>query len=191
MRNMTMEQIHSERVAVGCLSCYNEGRLTYKYLDAHQLDEAYESGNMAAYVCNQPRTIYHNPEEWHIQDYDGEMSRVSVHLGEWPDIPNLVQCMALFDDDPTMYVPAFLFATEFVDGTPTAEQVESIAGEMTWTEDVEDYFREQAYDCGFVKNGDIMESYIDWEHYARDQMYGYYSMEYGEYTYLLGHGVSI
>jgi hypothetical protein len=99
--------------------------------------------------------------------------------------------MALFEDDPTMYVPAFLFATEFVDGTPTAEQVESIAEQMTWTYDVEEYFREYAYDCGFITDDDHLASYIDWKHYARDQMYGYYSMEYGEYTYLLGHGVSL
>ena len=184
-------QTHRERVAGGCLSCYNDGRLTYKHLDADQLEEAWESGNMAAHVCDQPVTIYHNPEEWHIQDYDGDISRVSQHLGEWPDIPNLIECMRLFEDDPTKYVPAFLFATEFVDGTPTAEQVESIAEQMTWTDDVEDYFREQAYDCGFITDGDQLASYIDWEHWARDQMYYHYSMEYGEYTYLLNHGVSI
>ncbi len=190
---MTMEQTNTwrERVAVGCLSCYNEGRLTYKHLDADQLEEAWESGNMAAHVCDQPVTIYHNPEEWHIQDYDGDIGRVSQHLGEWPNIPNLIECMRLFEDEASRYVPAFLFATEFVHDTPTAEQVESIASQMMWTEDVEDFFREWAYDCGHVKNGDPMESYIDWEHYARDQMYGYYSMEYGEYTYLLEHGVSI
>ena len=190
---MTMEQTntHRERVAVGCLCCYNEGRLTYQHLDADELEKAWESGNMAAHVCDRPVTIYHNPEEWHIQDYDGEIGRVSQHLGEHPDIPNLIECMRLFEDEASRYVPAFLFAVEHLGETPTAEQVESMAMEMMWTEDVEDHFREQAYDCGYIKDGDHLASYIDWKHYARDQMYYHHSMKYGEYTYLIPHGVSI
>ena len=112
-------------------------------------------------------------------------------MGEWPDIPNLIECMRLFEDEPSRYVPAFLFAVEHLGETPTAEQVESMADEMTWTEDVKDYFREFAYECGYVKDGDPMESYIDWEHHARDQMYHYHSMEYGGDTYLISHGVSL
>ena len=33
------------RVALGCLSCYNEGRLTFKWLNADELEEAHGMTN--------------------------------------------------------------------------------------------------------------------------------------------------
>ena len=181
---VTMEKQHEERVALGCLSCYNEGRLTYKWLNAVQLEEAWKSGNMAKYVCDRPDDGYHIREEWEIQDYDGEISRLG--LGGWPNIENLISMMTLMDIDPSRYVPAYEAACDRYDN-PTAEQVEEVADELYYVGDqsLEDYFMEQAYVCGDIKNGDPMESYIDWEHYARDQMYHYSEFNYGGDIYLL------
>jgi len=177
--------IAAERVALGCLSCYNEGRLTYKWLDADELEAAHESGNLAKAVCDRPDTIYHNRDEWEIQDYDGEISR--LRLGGWPNIENLIEMMRLMSDDPTRYVPAYEAALNQYGDEPTADQVEEVAERLMYVGDqsLEDYFMEMAYDCGDIKNGDHWESYIDWKHYARDQMYDYTEFTYGGDTYLL------
>ena len=181
---VTMETQHEERVALGCLSCYNEGRLTYKWLNAEQLEEAWQSGNMAKYVCDRPDDVYHIREEWEIQDYDGEISRLG--LGGWPNIENLISMMMLMDEDPSKYVPAYLAACDRYNN-PTAEQVEEVADNLIYVGDqsLADYFMEQAYETGDIKNGDPMESYIDWEHYAHNQMFDYSEFEYGGDVYLL------
>lgn len=174
------------KVAVGCLSCYNEGRLTFKWMNADELEEAYESGNLAKAVCNRPDTIYHIRDEWEIQDYDGDIGR--LRLGGWPNIENLIQMMRLMDGEPHIYVPAYMAACDRYED-PDHIQVQEVAEELLHIGDqsIKDYFMEQAYDCGFVQNGDTLESYIDWEHYARDQMYHYTEYIYGDETYLLPH----
>jgi len=179
------------KVAVGCLSCYNEGRLTFRWMNADELEEANESGNLAKAVCNRPDDIYHIRDEWEIQDYDGDIGR--LRLGGWPNIENLIQMMRLMDEDPTRYVVAYEAAVDHYEN-PTADQVEEIADMMIhidiysgnmFTDSVQEYFMEQAYACGDIKNGDPMESYIDWEHYARDQMFNYTRYEYGDEIYLI------
>ena len=177
-------QTNEERVAVGCLSCYNDGRLSYKWMNADELEEAYNGEGLAQTVCKQPITIYHNPEEWEIQDYDGEIGR--LNLGGWPDIENLIEMMRRMDEDSTKYVPAYLAAcNRYTD--PTADQVEEVAEEMyhIGAQSLADYFMEQAIDCGTITEHSPMFSYIDWEHYARDCMYHYTRFDYGGDTYLL------
>ena len=185
---MNMQKIlqHEERVALGCLSCYNEGRLTFKWLNADELEEAHESGNLAKAVCSRPDTIYHIRDEWEIQDYDGEIS--ALRLGGWPNIENLIEMMRLIDDEPEKYAAACEAAIDRYE-SPTADQVEEIADMMYYVGDqsLEDYFMEMAYDCGDIKNGDHWESYIDWEHYARDCMHHYTEYTYRGDTYLLPH----
>lgn len=178
-------QRQEERVAVGCLSCYNDGRLTYKWMNADELEEAIDEGNLARAVCDRPDDLYHIRDEWEIQDYDGEISR--LRLGGWPNIENLIQMMRLMDEDPTRYVPAYEAALNRYGDEPTADQVEEVADEMYCVGDqsLEDYFMEQAIDCGYVKKNDMMFSYIDWEHWARDCMYDYTRFDYGGDTYLL------
>ena len=176
---------HEQRVALGCLSCYvSDNFLTYKWLNADGLEEAHESGNLAKAVCSRPDTLYHNRDEWHIQDYDGEINR--LRLGENPNIENLIQMMRLIDNDPDKYTVACIAAYDRYE-SPTADEVEEIADMLMYVGDqsLEDYFMEQAYDCGVMKNGDRWESYVDWEHYARDCMFDYTEYKYGGDTYLL------
>lgn len=178
-------QVHEEKVALGCLSCYNEGWLTFKWLNADELEEAYESGNLAKAVCNRPDDIYHIRDEWEIQDYDGEISR--LRLGGWPNIENLIQMMRLMDEEPTKYVPAYEAASDHWGDAPTADQVEDMADRMMWIgeESLKDYFMEQAYSCGDINDDHPMAQYIDWEEYARHQMFHYTEYKYGGDTYLL------
>ena len=173
------------RIALGCLSCYNDGRLTYKWMNADELEEAHESGNLAKAVCNRPDTIYHIRDEWEVQDYDGDIGR--LRLGGWPNIENLIQMMRLMDEEPTKYVPAYLAACDRYSNKPTADQVEEVADMMMYVGDqsLEDYFMEQAYDDGYIKNGDYWESHIDWKDYAQEQMHHHSEFNYGGDTYLL------
>ena len=180
-------QIQSEnKVAVGCLACYNDGRLSFKWMDADELEEAYEGKGLAQTVCKQPVTIYHNPEEWEIQDYDGDIGR--LRLGGWPNIENLIQMMRLMDEEPTKYVVAYEAAVDHYQN-PTADQVEEVADLMYHIGDqsLEDYFMEQAIDCGEITEDSPMFSYIDWERYARDCMYEHDEYKYGTDTYLVQH----
>jgi hypothetical protein len=172
------------RVALGCLSCYNEGRLTYKWLDVDELEEAHESGNLAKAVCDRPDTIYHIRDEWEVQDYDGDIGR--LRLGGWPNIENLIQMMRLMTDEPSIYVPAYEAACNRYE-SPDNIQVQEVAEMMYYIGDqsIEDYFMERAYDCGDIKNGDPMESFIDWKDYAKEQMYHHTEYKYGGDTYLL------
>ena len=155
-----------------------------------ELEEAWESeGGLAQVACIAKSPLYPH-DEWHIQDYDGEIGRVSIYLGENPDIPELIELMKLMDDDPTRYVPAFLCATEFVGGTPTTAKVEEMADEMICIDDsmgngIKEYFMEQAIDCGIVSEDHPVFSYIDWEWYARDCMYDYSEYNYGGDIYLV------
>ena len=187
----TKKIISSERVAMGCLACYNEGNTVWKHLDCDELEEAWESeGGLAQVACIAKSPLYPH-DEWHIQDYDGEIGRVSIHLGENPDIPELIELMKLMDDEPDRYVPAFLFATEFVGGTPTTAKVDEMADEMICIDNstgngLEEYFMEQAIDCGYISEDDLLFSYIEWGHWARDCMYDYDRLTYGEYIYLRG-----
>tara|TARA_R100001443_G_scaffold19826_2_gene31622 strand:- start:2032 stop:2502 length:471 start_codon:yes stop_codon:yes gene_type:complete len=153
-------------------------------LNADELEEAQESGNLAKAVCDRPDTIYHIRDEWEVQDYDGDIGR--LRLGGWPNIENLIEMMRLMDEDPVRYVPAYEAACDRYE-TPTADQVEEVADMMynIGDQSLEDYFMEMAIDCGYIKEDDWMFSYIDWKHHARDQMYHHTEYRYGGDTYLL------
>jgi antirestriction protein len=174
---MTQEtkQIREERIAMGCLGCYNDGRLTFKWMNADELREAIEVGVVKS-VCSRP----HCGDEWHIQDYDGKIGRFSSDFGEWPDLERLADLMDLLDETPdTRYVAGIEAAMEYHGRSiPTAEQVEDAVDELQYVgeyeSDIKDFFMEYAYSTGAMKEGHPMESYIDWEHYAQDMMH-YYS----------------
>lgn len=172
-------ETNEEKVAVGCLSCYNEGRLTFKWMNAEQLTEAHEIGLVKS-VCDRVTC----GDEWHIQDYDGHLN--AANLGEWPDIEQLIMVMELVDADPHIYAVAVEAAYDRYQ-FPDATQIQEVAEMMFYLGDqsIEDYFRDWAYEVGDMVDGSPMESYIDWKHYARDQMYHYTEYMYGGEIYLL------
>ena len=170
---MTQEtkQIREERIAMGCLGCYNDGRLTFKWINADQLREAIEVGVVKS-ICSRP----HCGDEWHIQDYDGQIGRFSSDFGEWPDLEQLADLMDLIDEHGERYVAAIEAAMEYHGRSiPTVEQVENAVDELQYVgeyeSDIKDDFMEYAYSTGDIKVGHPMESYIDWEDYAHAQMH--------------------
>ena len=94
--------------------------------------------------------------------------------------------MRLIDDEPEKYAAACEAAIDRYE-SPTADQVEEVADMMYYVGDqsLEDYFMEQAYDDGRIKNGDYWESHINWKDYAQEQMYHYTEYTYRGDTYLL------
>ena len=82
------------KVWVGCIGCYNEGNLVGKWMDADQVEEAWESdGGLNSAVCTKPLH-----EEWRIHDYDGPIA--SCYSEEHPSIGELTSVMEMLDEDP-------------------------------------------------------------------------------------------
>ena len=52
--------------------------------------------------------------------------------------------------------------------------------------ELKDYFMNEAYDTGIATDDNPLVSYVDWEHYARDQMYNYTKIETKQGIYLWG-----
>jgi antirestriction protein len=168
------KQIQEERIAMGCLGCYNDGRLTFKWINADELREAMEIGVVKS-ICSRP----HCGDEWHIQDYDGEIGRFGSDFGEWPNLEQLADLMDLVDEQGQRYVAGIEAAMQYHGRSiPTVEQVEDAVEELQYVgeyeSDIKDFFMEYAYSTGDIKEGHPMESYIDWEDYAHDMMH-YYS----------------
>ena len=182
---MTQEtkQIREERIAMGCLGCYNDGRLTFKWMNADELREAIEVGVVKS-VCSRP----HCGDEWHIQDYDGEIGRFSSDFGEWPDLEQLADIMDLVDEHGQRYVAGIEAAMQHHGRSiPTVEQVEEAVDLLyyigEYESDIKDFFMEWAYSTGDMTEGHPMESYIDWDDYARDMMHHYTRIDLQHSTY--------
>jgi len=182
---MTQEtkQIREERIAMGCLGCYNDGRLTFKWINADELREAIEVGVVKS-ICSRR----YCGDEWHIQDYDGEIGSFSSDFGEWPDLEQLADIMDLVDEHGERYVAAIEAAMQHHGRSiPTVEQVEEAVDLLfyigEYESDIKDFFMEWAYSVGDITDGHPMESYIDWDDYARDMMHHYSRIDIQHSTY--------
>ncbi len=194
---MTNEQ----RACVQCLGCYNDGVLAFKWMNADEIEEAYSKGydGLTKVVCKAEPTmkigdrefpVIH--EEWHMADYDGAIS--SMDLGEHPSIPKLLAMMNHIDHEEELYTAAYKvyhdsYSRNEHSVEEMTEKVEDIAEQLIYVgeQSLTDYFTEYAYEVGDMKNGDRMESYIDWEHYAQDMMYSYQEITIGDNKYLMCH----
>ena len=168
------------KVWVGCIGCYNEGTLVGKWMTADQVEEAWESdGGLTSAVCTKPLH-----EEWRIHDYDGPIA--SCYREEHPDIEELTSVMEMLDEDPDYAVAVMVLRDKY--GEVTAEKLYDVGNEVIhigYRMDLKDYFMEQAIDCGYIKEDDMMFSYIDWEWYAQNCMYDYSEYEYDGSLYIV------
>jgi antirestriction protein len=131
-------------------------------------------------------------EEWAIHDYDGDIHRLG--MSEHPDIPNLIEVMRLMDDEPSMYVAAYLFAEELLGKQPSAREIENLTDMWQLIDDVADWAYEQCCDCGYFQEPDGWSpiSYIDWDRVGEDMlMMDYYTFNYGHIIYAMHNGESI
>jgi len=170
-------------------------------MNAEKIEEAYSKGydGLTKVVCKAEPTmkigdrvfpVIH--EEWHIADYDGAIS--SMNLGENPSISKLVAMMKNIerdDDEEELYIAAYkIYHDNYNVGEHSVaemcEKAREIAEDLYHVGDLslKDHFMEEAYMLGDIKDGDIWESYIDWEHYAQNQMYNYQKVEVNDATYL-------
>ena len=208
MRLLTMT--NEQKACIQCLGCYNDGVLAFKWMNADEIKEAYSKGydGLTKVVCkaeptmkigNREFPVIH--EEWHMADYDGAIS--SMNLGEHPNIPKLLAMMNQIDDDiglyrvgerEELYTAAYKVYHDSYSSyehsvEEMTEKVEDIAEQLinVGEQSLTDYFTEYAYEVGDVRDGDTMESYIDWEHYARNMMYNYQQITVGDNKYLMCH----
>jgi antirestriction protein len=204
------------KVWLACLSCYNEGHLQGGWLDADALEtwlddhenNYYEGGWMLCsrheakidecHNCDTDkpctRHVRWTGDEWAIHDYDGAIGR--LHLGEHPDLRPLIDLMQTLDADPERNTGAALLADSIV-GTPTAEQVESVAERMYVIDayNIDDWAYDNAHDC-YGKELDALPHditcTIDWEGVAKNKLqHEMHSMEYDGNIYALYHGEEV
>jgi len=199
------------KVWLACLACYNEGPLRGGWLDADALEtwlddhenNYYEGGWMLCTRHEAKIDECHNcgtdkpctrhvrwaGDEWAIHDYDGAIGR--LHLGEHPDLRNLVELMQTLDADPERNTGAALLAESITGEMPTATQIESVAERMYVIDayKTDDWAYDNAHDC-YGKELEALPhditGAIDWEWVAknklRDEMY---TMEYDGNIYAL------
>jgi antirestriction protein len=181
-----------ERVALGCLGCYNEGVLAFKWLTGDQLCAVMHSEEMgsipiAQFVCKSDDPTH---EEWHIQDYDGDISR--LRLSENPDLDKLVQHLEHLEFHPE-YIPAWLLEDDSCGmADPEPNDVLEVMENMVRIDrfNLGDWAHQYCEDCGLLDNKPINQyndwhpnMYIDWERVAQDLLMDEHYIEYGEYYY--------
>lgn len=150
------------RAWVGCLGCYNDGRLTGRWLDADQAQDLTDAGlateNGTCTTCG--------ADEFHVFDHEGlhgkpgEMGVATfVELAEVADIINengLGDAFAAFLDD------------EHRTGTAEDEGEFSSRFVGEWSS-VEHYVEELMEGCGVIDDvPSSLRYYFDWAGLARD-----------------------
>lgn len=165
------------RVWVGCLACYNAGRLIGEWVDA---TEAADSASDAAWAeavhggvaSDEPLSSH---EEWWVMDIDDPHGLITKEcspdeaqrIAEWVE---LVEEEGHDIDAVRAYGEAF--SIPFGPDLVLADFEESYAGH--W-DSREDYAQQFAEDIGAVDpDASWPNSYIDWERAARDLFLDYY-----------------
>jgi len=211
-RHNSRHCVEENEVWLACLACYNEGHLQGGWLDADALEQwlddhendYYEGGRMLCsrheakidecHNCDTDKSCTRHVrwagDEWAIHDYSGAIAY--LHLGEHPDLRNLVDLMNLLDHEPERYTGAALLAESITGEMPTAEQIESVAERMYVIDAYNkgDWAYDNAYDLGYGEHLDALPhditGAINWEWVAknklRDEMY---TMEYKGNIYAL------
>jgi antirestriction protein len=155
---MTDTDTETPAAWVGCLGCYNEGKLIGKWLS--------DPDEIREYRCPEPVTIYNSHEELGVMDHEhmplisGECSPVTfADAIDWLD--------QLDSHQPVEAVSAWLdnLGLSWRDAD-LADFDEAYAGE--WRSE-EEYAEDLAEECGLIDTDAMWpNSYIDWERAARD-----------------------
>lgn len=166
-----MDDDNKYRVWVGCLACYNDGRLVGEWFDADSCPQDMEEFD-ASFKRHEGAPSVHgiqlNPhEELWVMDHenspvDGEYSPMdAAQYAEWLEGV----------DDPSILKAWLSNGNEF--NADTAEEMnEAYAG--TFDSD-SDFAQNMADELGLMKD-DMPWPYtcIDWDHAARELMYDYW-----------------
>jgi len=177
------EQINSdENIAMGCLGCYAEGRLVFKWISYEQLVDEDGVIHTGRGLCNLAGCTHEHHDEWHIQDYDG------VNMGEWPDIQHLYSLFEYLDGDEDRDAILLACQSQYSTTEEMSDNVERVKEKLYYAckyeVELKDYFMEYAYDTGIAHEDNPLIDYVDWELYARDMMYLYTKIETEQGIYL-------
>jgi antirestriction protein len=175
------------RVYVACLACYNEGKLRGEIMTADELETMSEwLPSLVDDDGNQVLCGVRHHHEYAIHDYDGDISRIGGHLGEHPDIEDLIEIMN-FCDTTTDAIPVAMLCIERNGNIPSFSDLEYVYDNMEQMDDLKDWAYETCKDCGYFEEptGWSPISYIDWARVAEDMLMDYISIEYGHTTYMM------
>jgi len=179
------EQINSDKnIAMGCLGCYAEGRLVFKWISYEQLVDEDGVIHTGRGLCKLAGCTHEHHDEWHIQDYDG------INLGENPDIQHLYSLFEYLDGDEDRDAILLACKNNYSTTQEMSDNVEHVKENLFYACEYEfelkDYFMNEAYENGIATDDNPLVSYVDWEHYARDQMYNYTQIKTDQGIYLWG-----
>lgn len=165
---MTMTDTDTPRAWVGCLGCYNEGKLIGKWLD--------DPDEIREYRCPEPATIYNAHEELWVMDHENmPLIRGECSPTEFADAMEFMDSLDHWR--PVEAVVAWLdnLSLSWRDAD-LSEFDDAYCGE--WGSQ-EEYAEQLADDLGLIQaDAGWPNSYIDWERAARDLfMDGYHSVE--------------
>jgi antirestriction protein len=164
-----MSDDNKYRVWVGCLACYNEGRLVGEWFDAEDAPTNEDDFNEAVPGHKKIRQL--NPHE-EIWVFDHENSPVS---GEYSPMDAVQYAEWLEGIDNPEALKAWLSnGNEFNEDT-AEEMQEAYQGEY---ESDQDFAQEMADQLGVIQeNPSWPYTCIDWEWAARELMYDYWSSD--------------
>jgi antirestriction protein len=144
------------RVWVGCLACYNDGRLVGEWLDAADGPE---------WKCE--RVDLNGPhEEFWVMDHEGFLGALSGECSPH-EAAEIAEALASFDG-PAEYLAAFL-GQAWLTPTYTIQDAVRDAGDAGFGEyeSLADYAYEFAESCGTLPP-EQYAVYVDWEAMGRD-----------------------
>lgn len=174
-----------KNIAMGCLGCYAEGTLVFKWVSYEQLvDEDDVLVKKGRGLCKLAGCTHEHHDEWHIQDYDG------INMGENPNLQHLHLLFEFLDGDEDRDAILLACKNNYTTTEEMVDNVEHVKDNLRFACEYEfelkDYFMNEAYDTGVVTDDNPLTMYVDWEHYARDQMYNYTQIKTDQGIYLWG-----
>jgi len=177
------KQINSdENIAMGCLGCYAEGRLVFKWISYEQLVDEDGVIHTGRGLCKLAGCTHEHHDEWHIQDYDG------INLGENPDIQHLYSLFEYLDGDDDRDAILLACQSQYSTTEEMSDNVQDVKDSLYYVgkyhSDIVRYFMDDAYDTGIAHEDNPLLNYVDWEHYARNMMHHYTKIETKDGIYL-------
>ena len=194
------------KVCLQCMGCYVNGRYSHKWLNADELEEAYEKLDvpiedhptwvepilsLSQQVCKDVACF---SDEWMIADYDG------ISLGsEHPHIPTLIGVMRFYGDTNggTAAEAAIRLYWDNSTNPLSSEETRDAITEVWhhlqevdvgWDATKADWGMEQAESMGLISSDHPLYSYIDFEQYADALLHDYYTIKVDYHTFAIDYG---
>lgn len=181
------------KVCLQCMGCYVNGRLSYEWVNADELEAAFEPRRTLSgqQVCKDDACF---SDEWMIADYDG------ISLGsEHPHIPTLIGVMRFYGDTNggTAAEAAIRLYWDNSTNPLSSEETRDAITELWhhlqevdvgWDATKADWGMEQAESMGLISSDHPLYSYIDFEQYADALLHDYHTIKVDYHTFAIDYG---